>query len=374
ALRAGISLPLPVLFPEFANPDLHAALFLALAALQTLALVALYARPISKTLLATGSLLLLAISLGAPVLTSFDLYGYAQDALLGRASYGLTHAPFAGDFAILGVGAWFGRTAPTMYGPLWFPIVQLVTGIAPTLFGKILALRVFGAASFAALVILLRSAGQPPRVVAAVALNPALSFLLIANGHNDAIPIAILVAAAALVRRYPVPALSLVAIAGLVKLPYAVLGLPVASAIRSSSARTAACAGILGVTIAFSLLGSGTAYARDLLVHSGPFDLAEIVRACVAVLALVTIGIAIFRGRRFRSALWLMPALGAFRLPWIFPWYALFGFPYALARHNVMRYLLVSLPLVSAIITPELARVWTFLIAIPLATALSVIA
>ena len=196
--RQGVWMPLPVIFPNFPHAGELCASFLLLGALQSATLVTLYRLPCSRALLWWGCSLNLAISLAAPVLGSFDLYGYVHDAILGRASYAPPNVPFSGDYRIFDL--WFGRPMVTLYGPLWIPIVQLVTGAAPTLAAKMAAYRVFSAVLFVTLLGLLARAGQPRRMLVAVGLNPALAFLTVANGHNDLLVIVVLTVAAALVQ------------------------------------------------------------------------------------------------------------------------------------------------------------------------------
>ena len=365
----GWVMPLPVIFPNFPHAGPLCAAFLSLGALQSAALVALYRLPVSRTLLWSGCALNLAISVAAPVLGSFDLYGYVQNAMLGRGAYSPPSVPFPGEYHIIDL--WFGEPTTTLYGPLWIPIVQMVMGLAPTLVTKMLAFRAFSAALFLALLAMLAGNGQPRRVLAVIAVNPAMAFLTVANAHNDLLALAILAAAAALVRRFPVLAVAAIALAGLIKLPYALLGLPILSAVRSSVLRWTGAVAAVAAAVGFSWLGAGPAYFRALQRHAGALDAGEVVRAAIILFAIVAIVSAVARRPRRVTAVWLMPSLGAFRVALMFPWYALFAFPYALGRRRVLRYLMVSLPFVTALITPEMMQTWSFAFAIPLAVILS---
>ena len=132
------------------------------------------------------------------MLASFDLYGYVHDSLLGRAAYAPPATPFTGEYRVFDL--WFGKPSPSLYGPLWFPIVQAVMWPATTLLGKMIAYRIFSAAMVVTFMIALRALSQPIRILAAVGLNPAFVFLTVANGHNDLIAVTILAGAAAFAR------------------------------------------------------------------------------------------------------------------------------------------------------------------------------
>lgn len=365
----GHPMPIPVIFPLFPHADAIEAAFLLIGAAQSLLLATLYRTHVPASVLVAGCAANLAISVAAPVLGSFDLYGYVHDALLGRAAYAPPAIPWTGEYRIFDL--WWGKPTPTLYGPLWIPIVQLVMSLGSTLLTKMVAYRVFCALLFAALVALLRAQGQPQRIVAAVALNPALAFLTVANGHNDLLVLVFIVAGAILVRRSLALGVAMVVLAGLIKLPYALLGLPIFAAVKSRAARAVACAATVGLAVAFSLLGSGGQYVTALQQHAGTLNAGELAQGVLVLIAIVLLGIAVAGGRRYLTGIWFMPSFGSFRMPWTFPWYTLFAFPYALARRRVLRYLLISLPFVTALVTPELMQVWTFLFAIPAATVLS---
>jgi len=115
-----------------------------------------------------------------------------------------------------------------------------------TLLGKILALRVFGALLMASLLIAMRALGLPRRFLTVTALNPGLMFQFVANAHNDLIAILIVTLAAAVIRRSPTAGVGLIAVAGLVKIPFVLLGLPVLAVLRPA-ARTRYVGGVAAI-------------------------------------------------------------------------------------------------------------------------------
>lgn len=159
ALPWRTAMPLPVVNVDSRHPDAIAIVYLACAAVQSYALLALYrARP-STLSVALGSGLLAAMSLGSPSLASFDAYGYVHNALLGWQSYAPPATPLPGEFHVIDL--WFRKPTATLYGPLWLLVVRLVTAAAPSLLMKIAALRLFNALLYAGLVFMLRGLGLP---------------------------------------------------------------------------------------------------------------------------------------------------------------------------------------------------------------------
>jgi hypothetical protein len=360
-----LTMPIPVLYIGTWNADWVSASFLAAGALQSYALLALYRSNVSRTLAGAGLAVLLGISLAAPALSSFDLYGYVHNGILGFASWEPPLVRFPGDFHVIDL--WFG-TKPTysLYGPLWLVIVQLVTVAPATLLGKIMALRIFSACLYLALLVAMRAAGLPRRMLVVTALNPGLMMQFVANGHNDLIAIVLIAVAAALVRRNPVAAFGLIAVAGAVKLPYVVLGLPILASIAPASRRYLGCAAAVVAALGVSWFGGGAPYWHVLTRHAFISPLQNALHVVPVVCALAAIAVAVAGGRRLISAVWLLPTLGAFGLPLIFPWYLIWGLPYALARHRILGALLVGFPFAAALVLPEFTRVWTLLLVFPM--------
>jgi len=73
--------------------------------------------------------------------------------------------------------------------------------------------------------------------------------------------------------------------------------------------------------------------------------------------------------RRLRAAVWIIPMLSAA----IYPWYFLWGLPYALARRRVLSYLLVCFPFVTVLVGLSLfLRVWELNVGLPVAVIASI--
>jgi hypothetical protein len=341
------SMLLPIGVVENRYPDRQivygsfiATALLCLSAFQSYALLALYRGSPSRVAVRIGCGIMLALSCVAPAVTSFDPYGYVKDSLLGYAAYRPPNVPFQGEYRVFDL--WFGGPNRTPYGPLWIPVVSLVTSLAPTLLGKLLALRAFGLMLYLLVIAGLRALGMPARIRNVFALNPGLMYLYVANSHNDLIAIAILVGAALVVRTRPAFAFTLVAAAGLLKLPYALLGLPILAGVRSIRLRIAGSVAMLAGVLAVSWFALGANYFVTLSSY-GSQNASFVVRELADAIAVALLLVAAAGGRRLRSGVWIFPTLGAV----VFPWYFVWGLPYALARRRVLSYFLVCFPFVT---------------------------
>ena len=366
-----LSMPLPVIDdrgPVTDHADLPSAIVLILGALQAYALLAIYRNAPRRPHVIGGALALLVLSIGAPALTSGDLYSNAGYGMLGWVAYAPPAHAFPAGFE--SIERWWGSpmvAAP--YGPLWLRVDGLITGPFGTLIAKMYALRAFGAACFIALACAVAGLGVPQRVLAVLLLNPAIAMQYVANAHNDIFALALLAAAAVAARRRSVLlAVLLVTIAALVKLPYAVLGLPVLAAVRPGVSRGIAVACALAAAGVLSWLWGGAAYLHALVAHAQSAPQNPIARVG-AVAAVALVALALVRARRLRTAAWILPQTGAYA----FAWYYLWGLPYALLRRRALSYLLVCFPLVSVVTDSAFSRIWELAIVAPVLALLSLL-
>ncbi|HEY1976071.1 MAG TPA: hypothetical protein VGG89_05995 [Candidatus Baltobacteraceae bacterium] len=329
------------------------ALLLLLALAQSYALLALY-RTGAKTAAVAAGAVLMALFSFAPVLANADVYAYVGNGVLGRAAYAPPAVPFAGDLAAINA-FWHVPVPAATYGPLWIAVARALTELAPTLLLKITAFRVLGAALLAALFALLRAYGIAPRVLAIVALNPALYFEFVLNAHNDLLPVVIVTLAALTAPWWPLGASLLIAAAALIKVPFVLLGLPVLARVREPLARALGVAVALVVAAVVSWLGGGEAYARALLAYASGSHLETFVHAIAALAAFALLIFAVAAARGLRTSVWLLPMFGAYTAPW----YALWSLPYALGAQRILVYLAIWLPFVTFLTEPALTRVWT---------------
>ncbi len=360
--------PIPLVPPVQANGDAIAIATLLAAAVQTFALAGLYRANPSRTVVVAGTIAMLALSLAAPVIVNADLYAYVGNGVLGLGAYTPPNVPFAGDLAA--INARWGTPVPAAtYGPLWLVVARAVVSRAPTLAAKLVTFRVLGGFAFVALLFLLRAAGVPSRLVALVALNPGFALQFVLDAHNDALAIAMVVAAAPLARRLPIVACGLIIAAALVKLPYVLAGLPVLATIVPKTLRYLVAAFAVAVAIAVSWLGGGRPYFDALTSYARSSQLESVLHVAAALAAFALLLSALAGMRRLRTGVWLVPMLGAYTAPWYVAW----SLPYALARRRVLAYLAIWFPLVSALAEPSLVRPWTLVLLVPVLVATAIL-
>jgi len=357
----------PIAVVQWKPDALPVIALLLLALTQSYALLALYRSSARTGALAIAAVLMALFSF-APVLTNADLYAYVGNGLLGRAAYTPPPAPFTGNLATINA-FWHVPVPAATYGPLWIAIATAVVAAVPTLALKMTAFRLLGAVLLAALFVLLRAYGTPPRILAIVMLNPALYFEFVLNAHNDLPAVVILTVAALVASWWPLAASLLIAAAALIKLPFVVLGLPVLANVRETVPRILAIAVAIVATAIVSWFGGGAAYAHALVAYASGSHLEGAVHAAAALAALASIVFAVAGIRRLKSAVWLLPMFGAYTAPW----YALWSLPYALGARPVLVYLAIWLPFVTFIAEPALTRVWTVAGVLPAAIVLSLV-
>ncbi|MBV8490579.1 MAG: hypothetical protein JO199_08620 [Candidatus Eremiobacteraeota bacterium] len=361
--RAQMPLPVMDLHPDRASRI--EALMLACGGLQSFALIALYRSNVKPLLIAAGTAMLAAMSLAAPALASADAYSNAGYSMLANPYITPVHG-FGGAYAF--VDRWWGvPMVPSPYGPLWTLLDRVAIGWAPSLLAKMIALRVLCAVALGATVAALWRLGMPLRIVAIAALNPALFLQFVANAHNDVVALLVIALAALAIRRNVwLAALALVA-AGLLKVPYALLGLPVLAAVRNLWRRSTVAGTVLVATAALSWWAGGPLYAAALATHARMAPHEFVTWRVLAALVAIAVLVAALAGvRRLRTAVWLVPPLGALYPAFLYPWYLMWSFPYALARRRVLAYLLVWLPFASALVNQHLLQVWTLILVYPL--------
>jgi hypothetical protein len=298
-------------------------------------------KPLPLRMLVLTSAAGLAAAFCSPVLFSSDVYAYAaygEMARIGLNPY--AHASAGASDILIRAAAWQWVTAfpICVYGPAFVALARLlVTGLAP--FGVLAQLDAFRIAACAALLLCIPLAygafpgNRAARLCAAatIGLNPTAIWCA-AEGHNDALALAVVLAGFVLVqRRFAAWGAALVGLSASIKLP----GLAAALALAAVERRCRAGAAV-GIAIATALslplaagvatqLAPGGRYAPQASLQAvfaplGPIA-APVVAAAVAAL-LATCGIRLLRSQLAEGWIWL--GLAAWVLiPNPYPWYAL---------------------------------------------------
>lgn len=367
ATTVGLSVPwrheLPIGVAEhgMAHPDAVEAALLLVAALQTYSLLGLYRARAAPGVIAAGFAVVIALSIAAPATISPDVYAYAGDALMGRSAYHTPAAPFSGEYAV--IDRLFHPRLAAPYGPLWLALAVWFAAPVPTLLGKLVAFRSIGALSYVALLAALRACGLPQRVLAVAAVNPALAQQYVADAHNDLAGIAMIVAGAALLRaRRQYLGAAMIVVASLIKLPFALLALPVFAAVKPIGRRAWLVAAVAALALVMSWLAGGPEYFRGLAVHVPAVSAVYFFNAAVTIAALAFLALSLVTARRFASAVWTIPMMSSY----VATWYVPYGLPYALTRRSVISYLLIALPFAAMLVDAKFVRPWTYAAVLPL--------
>jgi len=361
--------PLPVVTNWYG----YGAILLAVLAAAVLAATFAYLKiahaaargEVGIVLVVTGTALALAAAWLVPVLYSSDVYAYAlygELARLGADPYGHAMLPHGNAIFDAAIWQWSNPPPPCVYGPLFVAIARETIGALHGLgiVAQLDGLRLVASAALFACTALAYAAfeGTPAQRAAAAAtigLNPAAVWCA-AEGHNDALALAIVLGGFASVRAGWFGAGGLhAASSALVKAP----GIAAAAvlAVVSSRARAGALAGIVvAVVLCFPLL-------RALAVHVAPtgsyaphasvqaiFGAIPWLAWSVAAVVCAWFG---YRGvmklRDARPEGWCCLALAAYVLiPNPYPWYGLWLLPVAaLAPRTPTAIALVVLSLTS---------------------------
>jgi len=316
------------------------------------------ARELGLRLVATLAGALIALFALAPPLLSLDVFSYISYGRLG-VEHGLNpyeHVPadIPGDAAASRVVDY--RGAVSVYGPaftlLSYPLAALGVPFALWSLKAIAAAAVAAIAWIVARLARLRGI-DPAAAVAFVALNPLVLVQVVGGAHNDALMVAIAMAAlAAALTARPAAAgagfvlAAAVKVSGLLYAPFALLG---AGTARSRARMLAGAALTLVVIAAVALAAFGTAVDSALTVAGENQDRisrwsiaataarasgldVDLVRTVLAVGLAVTLGalaVAVARGFDWvRAAGWAALAV-LVASAYIVPWYLIWVIPVA---------------------------------------------
>ena len=337
---------------------------IALSLIETTLLLVLFFRVFSGPRLRLFSIVAIAISFGlmsfaalkSGVVASADPYFYAVYGKLPtwRAAYDPPLNPFHDALTPLNLFA--NQQVPCVYGPLWLFVDRLELSTATTVAQTLAAQRVAGIMMLLGLLWALRQARFSSALIVAVALNPWIFFEFVFNAHNDIIAVLLITLGLALAGRFPVAAAALAASAGLIKIS---LILP-ALLIFVRRPRVVERVGYGGVTVlAFALASwawGGIPYLHALnkqFAHNVGITglhtagIALIVHAAFAVVAIAATVVALLYGLVSTTVAWSYFAISVR----VFPWYALWGAPYALLDQRRAQVFFAFLPFMASMLT-----------------------
>ncbi len=286
------------------------------------------------------------VSLASRSLSTTDVYEYVGTSLLGAHVYVLHAADFSQTMY-----ASIAKHIPvvgSIYGPLWVAINWCETAFGGDVSGKIEALRVANIVLLGATIAALRWARTEPTLPLVVLLNPFVWWYFVLNSHADLQWFLLLVLAFGFAKRSsPRFALAFLVMAGLVKLPFVVLGGVVLRPLARWNVRVATWCGAIAIVGLSTYVVPGPVYLATLAhftathaQHNAKTYFYIVGPLCIALAAL-----AVAARRQLTSAALLVHQMG----PIAAPWYLLWGAPYALASERAMPYI-VGLPILGVLL------------------------
>ncbi len=320
---------LPILYASYRWSDQPTVPF-PVACGQSVALLAVFValrdrRPSRAAVIgiAASSLTTLAIALAAQ--TGGDAWAYVGYAILPHFhdAYHPPNVAFHGDFAA--ANKLFGLPiAPCVYGPLWLFYDRLLLHWVPTMAVGVAVLKVVGAATFLAILAVLRRLAVPFAVLALVALNPAMINDAVQAAHNDFVAALLSLAALlALGGRRTIVAIALLAGAILIKITFAVVALvvlgraPARLRLVALGATLALAVPVIAVAGGADYLHALTVVGRDTWQNPGRFGPVHVLTGAIAVCLAV---VAFTRGRLFPALSWTFVALSTALYSWYLSW------------------------------------------------------
>ncbi len=355
----------------------HASLFsthtslvyVAIAVVQVALLFALRERlersagAVALGICAAAFVAMIAVDLHASAAISSDAYAYIGYAKLPsvHAAYAIANPPLGQSFAAIN-RLWGSPLPPCVYGPLWILTVHVLLAPIASIGSSFEMLRILGAVGTAVLVLLVYAISRSTVLAAVTALTPPLHVQFVMDAHNDVLAIVpILLALVAARRSWWGAAFALIVVGATMKLNMAIVGLLVTLTLPLRL-RIAFVAGLAGtIALVYAAL-SGTAFvaairyvkigsalhAMHRIPHAQTFSLIEII-ALAGALAVCTIGF--FSRRLWLGASGIFVALGS---TLIFPWYLVWGLPYALlaSPRGTVTVMCIA-PLLAVLLEPE---------------------
>jgi hypothetical protein len=306
--------------------------------------------------------IMLALAMTSRHLIAGDVYAYVGYAKLGlQQAYSPPPVPFGPEYEPIN-RVWGDPMIPCVYGPIWLVIQILASGWTHSLAQGIFATRALGAISVAAIVFALNRLGVSKETCTIVALNPAILTYYVSDAHNDALGVAFALFAAVAAPAAPLLAALLMSCSALVKVSLIGLSFVIFQAQASFLRR---CAYVM---LSFVALGVGSyavggpPYIHALFQHVSEITsysgnnrfLSTYIFRFVELSAVVVLCLVLFGRRRLNAGPWPLYAMSGVS----YPWYVLWGLPYAALDQRLLRGFLIALPAVTTLIEPFYTRAY----------------
>jgi hypothetical protein len=236
---------------------------------------------------------------------------------------------------------------PSVYGPLFVLVARAICALTTHLAATLVAFKLLGFATLLACALLCRALGFSRPLLAAIACNPALFDIYVANAHNDLMAADFALGAVVAARRgRPALALVLAAASGTIKATMTLAALCAAAEFRSLRRRVAFAAGAVALAAAAYAIFAGPPFLAALKttanLHPHAFTGFELgLKLACAATAVFAVLAAVARGRSFPAAGWTFVGLAQY----VNPQYLAWALPCVVADEAVLCAYLLSLPL-----------------------------
>jgi|GEM_PF-1986870 len=324
------------------------------------------------TVLGAFALLLALIAFASRGATSSDLYAYVYDATYGIDAYRSHALSPSGPLAIVGHLLSF-QMFPAAYGPIWLGIAHVLVG-GKSVADGIVVFRLLGVISLVGTLGALLALRVPASFLGLVALDPAISYQYVADGHNDLFGVALLLwALVAANRNVPLVAVLLAVLAGASKLSFAMLA-PLAFATLPDPRRRIGWGALaVAASIVVSLALGGAAYPRALIeITTSIFPASgepggALLPRVTTLVALALVTAACIARRTGWPGAWGIVGLGSIPFPWYLGW----ALPYLVLDARRATPFLVTFPLAAFVLSTTFIETWAWM---PIAFGLPVVA
>jgi hypothetical protein len=212
-----------------------------------------------------------------------------------------------------------------VYGPLWIAVSKAALAAAPSLVAKLIVLRLVGLFAVAACIAMLARMRVPRPVIVLFAVNPAVYDLFVAEGHNDMLGVAFILAAALARRRSRLVAMALCVAAGCIKLPFILIAMLVFASEETLLARLGLglASAALSLSVSFAWAGPWYLWAlrRVYDAEGGAPSAPQVALQVVMFFTGICAVVGALWSRRFSAATpWFMPTFGRSPLPQYLAW------------------------------------------------------
>lgn len=301
---------------------------------------------------------------------SADLLAYVWFAKNGLSCYSSSQIPPHDPLRIIG-RFWGNPPIPCAYGPVWIIVVHAVSGWITSLSASIIAIRIISTCTLVATWVALVRLKISDRIILIIVLDPTIVLQYINDGHNDLFGVSLLLWARVYAKdKNHVVSIILAALSGASKLTMIpLIALTFVDDLRTQVRIKFSIASITLATVLSLILG-GVPYIHAIITTAATFPTSgEPGGILVPRIAMFATLIAILITLIQRRISWATPWAFASLANTLFPWYLIWGLPYAVLNGEYAWIFLASIPIVAFCLSTTYSNtvfIYPILIAMPI--------